>query len=234
MSSVSYPNETGDYRVARQELLSAEIALRSQVEDVAKMRRQLPAGGELKEDYVFDEIVGDSVKKTSFAELFLPGTNTLFLYNFMYGPEMNAACPMCTSFVDGLNGQTVHIKQRISLAIVAKNPINKFHQHAATRGWDNLRLLSSDGNSFNTDYFGEVDGHQQSIINVFVKDGLDQGPIRHFWGSEMVFAPAEDGQNMRHVDMMWPLWNVLDVTPVGRGDWYPALSYSQPVTFIGR
>jgi predicted dithiol-disulfide oxidoreductase (DUF899 family) len=140
---------------------------------------------------------------------------------------------MCTSFLDGINGQTIHINQRISIAVVAKNPINKIHQHAATRGWRDLRLLSSSGNSYNTDYFGEIEGNQQSTVNVFVKNPADSDRITHFWGSEMGFAPAEEGQNMRHVDMMWPLWNVLDVTPSGRGDWYPSLSYSQPVKFLG-
>ena len=234
MSNVRYPNETENYRLARNKLLSAEIALRSQVEEVASMRRQLPPGGELKEDYVFDELGGGSVKQIRLSELLAPGTNTLFLYNFMYGLEMSAACPMCTSFLDGLDGQTVHIKQRISIAVVAKNPIEKIHQHAADRRWRSLRLLSSANNTYNTDYFGEVDGHQQSLVNVFTRDDSANGAIRHFWGSEMMFAPAEEGQNMRHVDMMWPLWNVLDVTPGGRGDWYPSLSYSQPVPFNGR
>lgn len=233
MNEVSYPNETTEYRNARQELLRAEIELRRQVEAVAQKRRQLPAGGELKDDYVFDELVNGEIRQVSFSKLLPASKNSLFIYSFMYGPEMDAACPMCTSFLDGLNGQMVHLEQRIGVVVVAKNPIKKIHEHARTRGWDRLRLLSSGNNTYNVDYYGEADGHQQTMINVFSRDGSVEHGFRHFWGTEMAFAPADEGQNMRHVDMMWPLWNVLDTTAEGRGDWYPELSYTQPIGLNG-
>lgn len=233
MVEVQYPNESAEYRSARAKLLDAEIALRRQVEDVARQRRQLPDGGELKEDYVFDELVDGSVRQVSFSELLPASKKSLFVYSFMYAPDMDAACPMCTSFLDGLNGQMVHLDQRIGVVVVARNPIEKIREHAESRGWDGLRLLSSANNTYNTDYFGEVDGHQQTMINVFSRDESTQHGFRHFWGAEMAFAQMDEGQNMRHVDMMWPLWNVLDTTAEGRGDWYPALSYSQPVTLNG-
>ncbi len=233
MVDIGYPNESDSYRAARDELLKSEIALRAQVEEVAMRRRSLPPGGELKEDYIFDRLVNGSVQQIRFSELLPPGKSTLFIYSFMYAPEMDAACPMCTSFLDGLNGQIVHLDQRIGVAVVARNPIEKIQAHAESRGWDRLQLLSSANNSYNTDYYGEVDGNQQTMINVFKRDESAASGFSHFWGSEMAFAPAEEGQNMRHVDMMWPLWNVLDVTPEGRGDWYPALSYTQPIMFNG-
>ncbi len=231
MVRVSYPNESENYRSAREKLLEAEIALRRQVEDVARRRRELPAGGTLKEDYMFDEVLNGSRTQTRFSEILPPGKDTLFVYSFMYGPEMDEACPMCTSLLDSLNGQMTDLRERIGVVVVAKNPIDKIRTHADSRGWSNLRLLSSAGNSYNTDYFGEVDGHQQTMVNVFTRDNDTLTGFRHFWGSEMAFADAEPGQNMRHVDMIWPLWNVLDVTPEGRGDWYPQLSYSQPIGF---
>lgn len=233
MDETRYPNETDDYRTAREELLKSEIALRRQVEEVARQRRGLPPGGELKEDYVFDELIDGAVRQTRFSELLPAGKDALFVYSFMYSPDMDAACPMCTSFLDGLNGQMVHLDERIGVVVVAKNPIEKIRAHAESRGWDRLRLLSSGNNSYNVDYLGESGGHQQTMINVFTRDESTGHGFRHFWGSEMAFAPMDPGQNMRHVDMMWPLWNVLDVTPGGRGDWYPALEYSKPVTFAG-
>ena len=127
----------------------------------------------------------------------------------------------------------VHLEQRIGVVVVAKNPINKIMEHATTRGWDNLRLLSSGNNTYNVDYYGEAGGHQQTMINVFERDATATHGFRHFWGAEMAFAPVDKGQNMRHADMMWPLWNVLDTTRDGRGDWYPALSYGQPVALKG-
>jgi len=213
-----FPGESKPYRAARNRLLRAEIALRRQVEKVAAMRRKLPAGGKLPQDYVFEE--GDPVRTVKLSELF-GDRDTLVAYSFMYGPRMAHACPMCTSMLDGLNGNAPHIAQRTNLVVIAKSPIARVLEFARGRGWSNLRLLSSAGNSYNQDYFGESpEGSQMPMLNVFVRR---KGAIRHFYGTELLFAKAEPGQNNRHVDMLWPLWNLLDVTPEGRGkDWYPA------------
>ena len=142
----------------------------------------------------------------------------------MYGPQMKHACPMCTSFLDGLDGNAQHLAQRANLVVIAKSPIERIVEYARGRGWRNLRLLSSAGTSYNRDYHGENEkGAQLPMMNVFVKHG---GKVRHFYGSELLYAPEDKGQNARHNDLMWPLWNVLDLTPDGRGgDWYPKLSY---------
>lgn len=131
---------------------------------------------------------------------------------------------MCTSFLDGWNGQAVHLAQRVNVAVVARSPIARVLQYARGRGWTNLRMLSSAKNEFNRDYHGETpDGAQNTIMHVFAKrpDG-----VHHFYSTELNLLPAEPGQNHRHIDLMWPLWNALDLTPEGRGeDWYPALRY---------
>jgi len=219
-STVRFPGESAAYRASRDELLTAERDLRRQVEQVAELRRKLPLGGEVPEDYVFEEGAG-AVK---LSELFEPGLDTLALYSFMYGPEMKQACPMCTSFLDSLNGAAPHAGQRINLAVVAKSPIGRIREFARGRGWHKLRLLSSAGNSYNRDYYGEnAAGGQMPVFNVFVRH---DGRIFHSYNTELVSAPADPGQNQRHIDMMWPLWNLLDLTPEGRGaDWYPRLSY---------
>jgi len=219
-----FPNESPEYREARDRLLEAEAALRQQTEDVAALRRNLPLGGPAKEDYVFDEIGPDGgVQKTKLSELFAPGKESLFLYGFMFGPEMKAACPLCTSMLDGLNGNAVHISQRMNLAVVARSPIQRIQDYAATRGWTNLRLLSSANNTYQFDYLAEdEEGNPWPMANVFVKR---DDTVHHFWGSELMFKQYEGG-DMRHVDPIWPLWNVLDLTPEGRGEkWYPALDY---------
>ena len=221
MNHISYPNESVEYRAARNELLKAEMELRAQIERVAEQRRELPPGGLLKEDYVFQEMVDGQVVEVKFSELF-GDKQTLFLYSFMYGPDMKQACSSCTSLGDGFAGQAIHFTQRISFAMIAKHPIEIFHEHAATRGWRNVRLLSSANTTYNVDYHGEVNGRQMTNANVFTKDGDE---IRHFWGSEMVFAPRIEGGESRHVDLLWPLWNVLDMTPGGRGDLQLKLAY---------
>ena len=218
MADITFPNETKQYRAARNKLLEAEVALRRQIEAVAKQRRELPPGGEVPQDYVFASEKGP----VRMSELFTKGS-TLVAYSFMYGPQMKAACPMCSSMLDALDGNAHHIAQRTSLAVIAKSPIERIVEHARGRGWRNLRLLSSAGTSYNRDYHGEApNGSQLPMMNVFVQDGK----IRHFYGTEMVFAPEDKGQNARHIDLLWPLWNVLDLTPEGRGsDWYPKLAY---------
>ncbi len=222
MGTISYPNESSEYRAARDDLLKSEIELRAHIERVAAQRRELPRGGALKEDYEFVELVDGEKRRTRFTELFGDGRDALFLYGFMYSPDMDAACPMCTALIDGLNGQAIHLAQRISVALVAKHEIEEIHRHAEDRGWSQLRLLSSAGNTYNADYHGEQDGDQRTNANVFVRDGDE---VRHFWGAELSFEPMMEGGNMRHLDLIWPLWNVLDMTPEGRGQWYPQLSY---------
>jgi predicted dithiol-disulfide oxidoreductase (DUF899 family) len=219
MAGLTFPNETKQYRTARKKLLGAELALRHQVEKVAALRRKLPAGGEVPQDYVFTSQQGP----VKLSELFDRGS-TLVAYSFMYGSQMKNACPMCTSFLDALEGNAQHLAQRTSLVVIARSPIERIVEYARGRGWRNLRLLSSAGTSYNRDYRGENEkGAQLPMMNVFVKR---DGKVRHYYGTEVLYAPEEKGQNARHIDMMWPLWNVLDLTPEGRGsDWYPKLSY---------
>jgi predicted dithiol-disulfide oxidoreductase (DUF899 family) len=216
-----FPGESRAYRRARDKLLAAEIDLRKQVERVAALRRRLPSGGEIPQDYEFEE---DGGKNVRLSQLFAPGKDSLILYSFMYGPKMKQACPMCTSFLDSLDGAAPHVMQRTNLAVVAKSPISRITEFARSRGWRNLRLLSSAANAYNRDYHGEApDGSQMPSLNVFVRR---DGKIRHFFHTEMLFAGTEKGQDPRHIDMAWPLWNLLDFTPEGRGaDWYPKLEY---------
>jgi predicted dithiol-disulfide oxidoreductase (DUF899 family) len=233
-----FPGETHEYREARDRLLEAEIELRRSIERVAAARRELPLGGPVPEDYVFEGPGGE----VRFSELFEPGKDTLVIYSFMFprhpgderpGPSegqtarlplAETPCPSCTSILDSLDGAAPHITQRVNLAVVAKSSLPRILAFAKERGWRRLRLLSSAGNTYNRDYFAETpEGNQMPILNVFVRSG---DVVRHVWGTELMDAPVEPGEEPRHVDLIWPLWNVLDLTPEGRGtDWQPSLSY---------
>ena len=216
---MNFPNESKTYRAARARLLRAEMALRRRTEEVAALRRKLPAGGKVSEDYAFEAEGG----KAKLSDLFGEG-DTLVAYSFMYGPAMEKPCPMCTAMLDSLNGAAPHASQRVNLVVVAKSPLERIRAHARARGWRNLRLLSSAGNTYNRDYHADApDGSQNPILNVLVKR---DGKVRHFYATELLFAKTEPGQNPRHLDSIWPLWNVFDLSPEGRGeDWYPRLSY---------
>lgn len=231
LHTTRFPNETTEYRAARDQLLEAEMQLRRQLESVAAQRRALPLGGVVKEDYVFEELAVDplapespAIRETRLSELFAGGSDTLVIYSYMYGPEMKEPCPSCTSILDGLDGEAPHIRQRVSFVVVAKSPIQRIRDFAAARGWRNLRLLSSARNSYNADYHGEnAKGSQIPALNVFARRG---DSVYHFYNTELLYVKPEPGQDGRHVDLIWPLWNVLDLTPEGRGtDFNPRLRY---------
>lgn len=217
---MQFPGESNEYRAARNDLLEAEKNLRREVERVAAMRRTLPLGGEPPEDYVFASANGP----VRLSKLFEDGKDSLIVYSYMFGPQMAQPCVMCTSILDALDGEAPHVVQRVNLAVVAKSPIERILGFTRPRGWRNLRLLSSAANSYNRDYGAENEkGAQLPMCNVFVRR---DGKVRHFYGTELLYAPPEPGQDGRHVDMFWPLWNLFDLTPEGRGsDWYPRLSY---------
>lgn len=220
LHQIRFPGESPEYRAARDELLAAELQLRRLTEQVAAQRRALPPGGRPPEDYVFAE--GPDGRPVRLSELF-GDKETLVLYSYMYGPAMERPCPSCSSMLDSLDGAAPHILQRVALAVVARSPIARIRAFAEERGWRRLRLISDAGASYHRDYFGETDdGSQRPILNVFSRRG---GEVRHVWASEMMFVPAAPGQEPRHIDAIWPLWNVLDLTPEGRGDFHARLSY---------
>ena len=226
--SISFPGESPEYRAARDRLLEQEVELRRATEAVAATRRALPPGGILPQDYVFQQAGPDGTPTdVRFSELFVPGKDTLAVYNFMFPRALDEdlPCPSCTSFLDAFDGAALHITQRVNLVVVAKAELSRILAHARARGWRQLHLLSSAGNTYNRDYFGEnAEGAQMPMLNVFRRDGE---VIRHFWGSELLYVPPDPGQDPRHTDSIDPQWNLFDFTPEGRGtDWYPELSYS--------
>ena len=212
---IRFPGESVEYRHKRDELLQAEMALRAQIEEVAAMRRGLPAGG-LADNYVFAGEQGPISLHDLFGD-----DDTLILYSFMFGGQQTSPCPMCTAFVDSVSGQIKHINQRAAFAVVARSPLEPMQKLAAARGWKDVPLLSAQDNSYPIDYHSEMpNGAQVPMCNVFARG--DDG-IRHFWNSELFFAPSQT--QPRHIDMLWPLWNFFDITPEGRGDFMPRLNY---------
>ena len=217
---IRFPNEDASYRQARDRLLGEEVALRAQIEKVAALRRTLPMGGRVSEDYVFESAHGPA----PLSSLFEQGKDSLIVYSYMFTDADERPCPMCTSYLDGANGDAPHIMQRTSFVVVAQCSIDRLQAHGESRGWENLVLLSAANNSFATDYHTQApDGRQLPLVNVFVRR---DGEIRHFWSSELFFA--ESDWHPRHNDLMWPLWAYFDLTPEGRGDWFPPYLEATP------
>ena len=218
-NGVRFPNESSEYRRARDALLTEEIELRRYIERVAEQRRALPAGGKVPKNYTF---VGEN-GPADFAELF-GDKQTLAVYSYMYGPKRKQPCPMCSSLMSAWDGEALDVDQRIALVMVARSPIERLLAVKKERGWRNLRLYSDVSGDFTRDYVSAEDADMPAF-NVFTRrDGI----IRHFWSGEMGSATADPGQDARGAPDLMPLWTILDSTPEGRGtDWYPKLSYAK-------
>jgi predicted dithiol-disulfide oxidoreductase (DUF899 family) len=222
-SGVRFPNESAEYRRAREALLAEEIELRRHIERVAQQRRALPPGGEVKKHYAFEGAQGPA----SFADLF-GDKNTLVVYSYMFGPQRERPCPMCTSLLSAWDGEVPDLQQRVALAVVARSPIARLTAFKRERGWHHLPLYSDISGEFSRDYHALTkDGGDDTAFNVFTKrENGDGHTIRHFWGGEMNGASSDPGQDPRGAPDLMPIWTILDVTPEGRGrDWYPKLSY---------
>lgn len=216
-NSARYPNESEAYRRARTALLAEEIELRRHIERVAEMRRALPPGAEVREDYRFDGEDGP----VSFKELF-GDKLTLAIYSYMFGPQRKELCPMCTSLMGAWENMVPGIEQRIAFVCIARSPFERLAAVKEARGWHKLKLYSDSSGDFTRDYVSAEDADIPAY-NVFTRR---DGTIRHFWSSEMGAGTADPGQDPRGAPDLDTLWTLLDTTPEGRGsDWYPKLNY---------
>jgi predicted dithiol-disulfide oxidoreductase (DUF899 family) len=219
-SQLRYPNESPDYRRARQALLAEEIELRRHIERVAEQRRQLPPGAEVTKAYAFEGEGG----RTDFAGLF-GDKNTLVIYSYMFGPQRAEPCPMCTSLLSAWDGEVPDIAQRVALAVIARSPIERLVDFKRKRGWRHLPLYCDLTGEFSRDHYAVADnGGEFPGFHVFTRR---DGRIRHFWSAEMDGNTVDPGQDPRGAPDLMPLWTILDSTPEGRGtDWYPKLNYT--------
>src|SRR5258708_5178353 len=224
------PNESPEYLAKREELRLAEIELLNTRERVAALRRGLPKGATIQ-DYEFLEgptslYDGDTPTKTvRLSELFTAPDRSLVIYHFMYGKKQTVACPMCTAWIDGYNGVAQHIAQNVDLALVAAADPTTMRAHPPSRGWDKLRLLSAGDSTFKYDLGSEDrEGRQDSTISVFTRDG--NGTLRHFYSGHPWLA---NDVKERGIDELNPIWNVMDLTPQGRGTFYASLDYGTKV-----
>jgi predicted dithiol-disulfide oxidoreductase (DUF899 family) len=217
-NQVHFPNESQEYRQARNALLAEEIELRRHIERVAALRRTLPAGGEVPEDYAF-EGDGGAVR---LSQLF-GDKDSLVIYSMMFGPQRERACPMCTAMLTSWDGTARNLRERVALAVTARSPIERLLGYKQERGWKNLQIYSDGKGDYTRAYVSAEDGDVPSIT-VFTRA---DGKVRHFWSAEMSGEMADPGQDPRGAPDVDALWTILDLTPAGRGaKWYPKLEYA--------
>jgi predicted dithiol-disulfide oxidoreductase (DUF899 family) len=219
-------DDSAEYLAKREELRLAEVELMKHNERVAALRRELPLGSALPE-YEFIEgtaslDAGDEpLRSVKLSELFTSPNRPLVIYHLMFGKKQTKPCPMCTMWTDGFNGVAQHIAQNMDFAIVAAADLKALRDHARSRGWKSLRLLSAGTSTFKLDLGSEdAEGGQDSTVSVFIK-GAD-GLVRHFYTAHPRMSPDI---KERGIDLLSPVWHVMDLIPQGRGQWYPSLIY---------
>lgn len=212
-----FPNESPEYRKARNALLAEEIELRRHIERVAEMRRAMPLGGELPEDYIFEGENG-SVR---FSDLF-GDKQSLVIYSMMFGPQRQRPCPMCTAMLTSWDGMAKNLRERVAIAVTARSPISRILDFKKERGWRYLPLYSDEAGNYTRTYVNAEDGDVPGL-SIFTRR---DGKIYHFWSGETSGEMADPGQDPRGAPDPDPLWSVFDLTPDGRGgNWYPKLEY---------
>ena len=215
-----FPGASPEYDAARQALLAEEIDFRRHMTRLGEQRRALPPGPVIARDYRFKDEQAAEVK---LLDLF-GDKDTLVTYFWMYGPQRERPCPMCTNWLGAVNGNAADIKQRVALKILGRSSVERQFAFAQERGWRDLNFVQTVGDDYATDLgILKADGSEVPALVVFKRDG-DQ--VRLFWASEMRLELADPGQDPRDAPDIASLWSVLDLTPAGRGtDWYPKLNY---------
>jgi predicted dithiol-disulfide oxidoreductase (DUF899 family) len=218
MNKAHFPNESPEYRQSRNALLAEEIELRRQIELVAALRRALPPGGVVPEDYTFEGPNGAVRLSQLFGD-----KDTLVVYSMMFGPERERACPMCTAMLTSWDGTARNLRERVAVAVTARSPIGRLLDFKKERGWQNLQMYSDTTGDYTRAYVTADDGDVPGF-SVFTRG---DGTVRHFWSGEMSGEMADPGQDPRGAPDFDPLWTILDHTPAGRGaSWYPKLEYA--------
>ncbi|CAM3102180.1 DUF899 domain-containing protein [Sphingomonas antarctica] len=220
-----FPGESRAYGKARQELLADEVELQRHIDRVSAKRQSLPDGPLVEKNYRFKDPNGDEV---GLVALF-GDHDTLVTYFWMYGPERDRPCPMCTNLLGPLDANANDLMQRVALAVLGRSTVERQLAFAQERGWHALRFYQTLGDDYALD-FGGLDpktGAEWPVMAVFKKYGSgENAEVRLFWKGEMTGEMADEGKDPRGGPDLSPLWTVLDLTPQGRGDkWYPKLAY---------
>jgi predicted dithiol-disulfide oxidoreductase (DUF899 family) len=143
---------TDDHLVARLELLAAEKEHTRRGDELARMRRALP-WVPIEKEYVFDTDEGEK----TLAKLF-DGRSQLLVYHFMFGPQWEVGCPVCSYWADSFNGAVIHLAHRdVTMLCASRAPLDRIQAYERRMGWG-FPWVSSGRNEFNYDFGVSVPG----------------------------------------------------------------------------
>ena len=162
---------------------------------MAAQRRALPPGGRLPQDFELVSEKGPVRLSTLFGD-----KDTLMIYSMMYGPQRQAPCPMCTSFLSSWNGTAVNLRERVAMAVTARSPIERLIEYKKQRGFANLPFVSDMSGEYTRTYVNPEDADVPGFSVFSRRDGI----IRHFYSGEMSGAMA-DPDRIRAADRTWIL-----------------------------
>ena len=215
----NHPVVSRDHWIAaRKALLARERELTHLRDQIARERRALP-WVRIEKDYVFDAPEG----RRTLASLF-EGRRQLIVQHFILGPGWAQGCPSCSYMADHVDGMSVHLAHRdVSFVAVSRAPLAEIERFRERMGW-RFKWLSSNANDFNVDFGVSFTPEQQARnevtynyatqpfqseelpgISVFYKD--EAGDVFHTYSTYR-----------RGVEVMMGTYNLLDLTPAGRGE----------------
>jgi predicted dithiol-disulfide oxidoreductase (DUF899 family) len=217
---------------ARQELIAREKAHTREDDELARGRRDLP-WVRVEKEYVFQTADG----RRTLAELF-DGRSQLVIYNFMFGPDYEAGCPVCSSIADSFNGVLAHLQARdVTMVCVSRAPLEKLLAYRDRMGWI-FNWASSHESDFNVDF---QNSRTKEQIREWLGDEAPPVPSRFAsqCGTDLfsylseapglsVFSLSDQdvyltySTTARGLEPMMVYYGILDLVPRGRDEGDPA------------
>ncbi len=220
-----------EWESARAELLKREKELTRLSDQLAQQRRQLP-WLRVEKQYTFQTADGPK----TLAELF-DGCSQLVVYHFMFGPDYEAGCPVCSSIADSFNGVLAHLAARdVTMICISRAPAEKLLAFRERMGWS-LNWASSYETDFSSDYervasreqVGEwIDQVPQGVSQFASATGSDLvGYLMERPGLSVFTKSGEDvylsyATTARGLEVVMTYYGVLDRVPRGRDEREPA------------
>ena len=217
-----------EWQAARDELLAEEKEVTRRGDELARKRRELPWVA-VEQEYSFETDAGAK----SLADLF-DERSQLLIYHFMFGPNYEAGCPVCSSIADNLNPNAIHLAARdVKLMLVSRAPLEKLQGYRDRMGW-NLDWASTAGSGFNRE-LGFV--HTEEELRPFLEGDLPPAVEQNAEacgvdaatyvteGPGMSAYIKSDGivyrtyvTTARGLEPAMGYYGLLDRTPAGRGE----------------